>query len=132
MLRTTAQHAKYKVFQTRVFHLEICCQQDLLIICRSCGFFLAPLSAASHYMNVDFENYRFGNHFLVMEPYQLPTLNRNSDPPIFNTEEPFLFMYLKLVHCGFCHEAIGLYFSTANIMDNEWLLDRIAINMEQV
>lgn len=55
--------------------MEICNEGDHLIICKHCGFFIVPLSAASHYINIDIDNYIFGNHFLAVDKYSVTSLS---------------------------------------------------------
>ena len=41
-------------------------------------------------------------------------------------------MYIKPVHCSFCKAAKGLYFETTNIEGNQFLLNKLALNMSSL
>ena len=104
----------------------------MLIICKNCGYFIAPLASSSHYMNIDIEDYRFGNHFLAMKRYVFPSMKIEHDNSIFSTSAPFLYIFLRPIHCDYCYENIGLFLPTANVHGTEWLLNRCILNMEKL
>lgn len=69
MLRETLQQRKRHTYNTGLYSLEVFFEEECEIICKQCGYYLAPLSAATHYLNIDIEHYRFGNNFLLMDLY---------------------------------------------------------------
>lgn len=85
MLKETLQQSKKFHKNPKIFQFQVCFEGQFSIICKRCGFFLAPLAASSHYLNIDIESYRFGNHFLVMDEYEFPELEIGHENEIFNT-----------------------------------------------
>ena len=82
--------------------MKISYEGDMIVICKNCGFCVAPLTCASRYMNIDIEDYRFGNYFVAMKRNEFQSIKIDHENEIFNTEEPFLYMFLKPVLCGYC------------------------------
>lgn len=75
MLRETLQQRKRIAQESSMYSLQVHFDEGFEVICKQCGFHLAPLHAASHYINVDINKYRYGNHLLLMDLYEYPSLN---------------------------------------------------------
>ena len=102
MLLETIEQSRKIPFRTKLYRMDICYCGGLSMICQNCGFFLAPLAAAPHYMNIDIEDYPLGNHFLVLGQHAMPSLTINNQNALFHTEAPFLYMFLESVNCASC------------------------------
>lgn len=132
MLKEAHKHRQKASFRKKLFHINLVSHCLESIRCNHCGSFVAPFKASTAYLNIDIPNYRFGNHFLVGGHHDYENLVLNSEDEIFNNEEPFLLMYLQLVHCRECWAVLGLFFRTCNTLGTEWLLDRIVLNMDKL